>query len=893
MKPDRHKPLRDDVRRLGDLLGETLRAREGHAFLERVERVRALAKRARAGDARCFEALERELGDLPIDGAVPVARAFAHFLALANVAEQHHRGRRRRQHDVEPGGPSQRGSCDEAFARLRNAGIAPQALADAVCSMRVELVLTAHPTEILRRTHTQAYNRIAALLAALDRGDLTPGEREHADAGLAREIAILWQTSEVREEQVTPIDEVRAGLVVFEQTLWDAVPRFLRIADRALLAATGQRLPLRATPVTFGSWIGGDRDGNPAVTPEVTRIATWLARWQAADLYLHDIDALRSELSLATASRELQERTDGDREPYRALLRQVRDRLLATLQLADFMVTGSRADRSTSIEAPDGPYTSASELLEPLELCHRSLVATGNELIAAGRLADFLRRVATFGLTLARLDLRQESARHAEAVAWVLQAIGAATYDSASEHDRQRLLLEQLTRPESIRLVDLTFSGAPDTVRDVLETFRMAAELHSESLGAYVITMAARPSDVLAVEFLQQAAGAAHPQRVVPLFETGADLQSAGATLRTLFSIPWYRHRIGGRQEVMVGYSDSAKDTGRFAAAWSLYRAQEEIVGVARDAGVRLTLFHGRGGSVGRGGGPTYVAIQSQPPGSIDGTLRVTEQGEMIQAKFGLPDIALRTLEVYATATLEATLAPSAAATTGWRERMDQLAASARHAYRAIVFEHPRFVEYFRTATPEPELRTIHIGSRPARRPAAGGGVESLRAIPWQFAWTQTRLLLASWLGIEDALGGALARGEGAALREMYEQWAFFRAVIDLMEMVLAKADGRIAALYDRGLVAPDLQELGGDLRARLDRAIDGILAVTGHRTLAESNPVLRRSIDVRNPYVDPINLVQVELLRRLRAADGDDPRLHRAFVVTVNGIAAGMRNTG
>ncbi|HZR25566.1 MAG TPA: phosphoenolpyruvate carboxylase, partial [Vicinamibacterales bacterium] len=508
-------------------------------------------------------------------------------------------------------------------------------------------------------------------------------------------------------------------------------------------------------------------------------------------------------------------------------------------------------------------YLSQDELREPLLLCYRSLIDTGNELIARGRLTDILRRVATFGLVLARLDIRQDSARHAEAIDWL------------AKHPRERI------------------ESAPDTVRDVVDTFRAAAEIHPESLGAYVITMARRAEDVLAVDSLQRHAKTAHPQRIVPLFETADDLDAAPDVLRRLFAIPWYRQRIRGHQEVMVGYSDSAKDAGRFSAAWALYRAQEAIVRVCAEHNIRLTLFHGRGGSVGRGGGPTYLAIQSQPPGSVNGTLRVTEQGEMIQAKFGLRDIAARTLEIYTTATLDATLTPPVGPKPEWRACMDRLYDEGRSSYRAVVRDDPRFVAYFRQATPEPELRTINIGSRPARRPSGGGGVESLRAIPWQFAWTQTRLLLASWLGVDAALGTASARGDDALLAEMYDEWPYFRSTIDLMEMVLAKADARIAALYDRELVSADLQPVGHGMRDRLATAIAAILRVTRHRALVENNPVLRRSIDVRNPYVDPINLVQIELLRRLRRSTSDDERLHHAFVVTVNGIAAGLRNTG
>jgi phosphoenolpyruvate carboxylase len=664
------------------------------------------------------------------------------------------------------------------------------------------------------------------------------------------------------------------------------LPQYLRACDAALAAATGQRLPFDATVVHFGSWIGGDRDGNPNVTPEVTRQATWLARWEAAHLYLREITALRDELSLTAASTELRSRTGAATEPYRAILAEVRDRLLAT---RDWAAASLNSDKPAA--GALSPYLDAADLAAPLNMCLRSLLDTGNQAIAAGRLADLLRRVAAFGITLTRLDLRQEAARHAEAVDWIARTCGLGPYADAPEPDRQALLLRALEAAR-IAIDDLPLASASESVRDVLETFRMAARLHPESLGAYVITMAAVPSDVLAVEFLQAVAGNRHPQRVVPLFETADDLKRAGSVVDDLLALPWYRARVNGRQEVMVGYSDSAKDAGRFSAAWLLYLAQQDITATCDRHNVQLTLFHGRGGSIGRGGGPTYLAIQSQPPGSVRGEVRVTEQGEMIHAKFGLVDVAVRTLEVYTTATLDAMLLPQPPPKAEWTAAMEELAARARVAYRQVVYDDPQFLPYFRSATPEPELAMIHIGSRPQRRaPDAGSGVESLRAIPWQFAWTQSRLLLATWLGIEDALSHALGRGQGETLREMYEQWPFFKSTLDLIEMAIAKADGRVAAQYDR-LVPPDLRSVGEQLRDRLQRAADVVLTVTGHDELLKTNAVLRRSIDVRNPYVDPINLVQVELLRRLRAPDADE-RLRAAFAVTVNGIAAGMRNTG
>jgi phosphoenolpyruvate carboxylase len=882
MKDDPHTALRDDVRLVGHLFGDTLKSLEGEALFGLVEEVRALAKRAHGNDDLAFQALADRLRDLPISSTVPIARAFAQFLTLANIAEQHHRVRRRREYARGGEHGPQPGSCAEAFARWRAAGLSTDALARALGSLRIELVLTAHPTEIVRRTLQQAYRRIGDLLAVRDRSDLTPEEHDATLDDLRREIATIWQTEEVRERPVSPLDEVRGGLAVFEQTLWEALPRYMRQIDRAI----GEPLPLDAAPLRFGSWIGGDRDGNPNVTPEITRQASWMARWVAADLYAREIDALRAELSVGMASEELREMAGSAAEPYRAILRGVATRLRATL-----------AHAAAQIEPADGdqdlpPLLDADEFAAPLLACHRSLVATGNRLIAAGRLTDLLRRVAAFGLVLAPLDVRQEASRHTEAIAWIARVWKLGSFEEASEDERVAMLLREI-EGTTRTLGDLTVdqAGIPPSVRDVFDTFRMAAALPGGSLGAYVITMASCASDVLAVVLLQKLTEQPYPRRVVPLFETAADLQRAGAVIDALLSIPWYRARIAGHQEVMVGYSDSAKDAGRFAAAWSLYRAQEEVVAAGRRHGVSLTLFHGRGGSVGRGGGPTHLAIRSQPPGSIDGRLRVTEQGEMIQAKFGLVDIAVRTMEVYTTATLEATLTPGSEPTPEWRAAMDRLSELARASYRTVVYETPDFLDYFHCATPEPELRALRIGSRPPSR-HGGSGIESLRAIPWQFAWTQTRLLLPSWLGVEAALADSRDRGDDSLLRTMYERWPFFQSTVDLIEMVLAKADARIAAEYDRRLVPAHLQVIGGELRSRLARALAGILDVTGHRDPVETTPVLRRSIDVRNPYVDPINLVQIELLTRLRQSR-DAPELRRAFAVTVNGVAAGMRNTG
>ena len=864
--------LRDDVRMLGELLGETLRLRGGERFFETVERVRALAKR----DA---DVLPQVLRELPVAAAVPVARAFSHFLALANIAEQHHRVRRRREYQREGSRP-QPGSCEEAFARIISSGVSADALARAVSNLRIELVFTAHPTDITRRTIVQKHLRIADALAAQDRPDLTIFERDGTMDALRCEVVALWGTDDVRPRRPTPHEEIASGLLIFEQTVWNALPAFLRTLDRALRRTTSGSLEFDRGPIiTFGSWIGGDRDGNPLITPEVTRYAVVRARDTAVRLYRREIEALRLELSMTDATPELRERAGGAREPYRALMRELRDSL---------------PKPGDPLPTRDRPQRFSAAILDVLRLCCRSLSLTGQRPIVSGRLADLVRRTTAFGDTLVRLDVRQHAKRHAAALAAVTRARGEGDYGSWEEAQRQAFLRRALR--DRLAIPSELLQTSNDEVRDVFETLRAIAELPEDALGAYIISMTENPSDVLAAEYLQRQFGSS--LRVVPLFEEVDTLHRAGDMMRALYAIPEYAAAAEPRrqQEVMIGYSDSAKDGGRLAANWELYQAQEAVVAACRDAGTELTLFHGRGGSIGRGGGPTYLALRSQPPSSIQGRLRVTVQGEMIQAQFGLPDIAQRTLEVYTTATLDATLSTPPPVPQPWRDAMDRLAHRAHEVYRDVVYNDPRFVEYFRAATPEQELGAVPIGSRPARRPQGSEdhGVESLRAIPWVFAWTQTRLLLPSWLGTGEALGDAIERGELDLLRTMYRDWPFFGSTITLIEMAVAQAEPRIAAEYDRELVPDALRAVGESLRARLDRAATSLVRVIGASRLLEGNDVLRRLIELRNPYVDPINLVQIEVLRRLReGGDAADQELWRAFMVTANGIAAGMRNVG
>lgn len=875
--------LRDDVRLLGELLGHAIASDRGAAFIDCIEHIRELAKGVRAG-ATPWASLRDYLAALPQDDLVDVARAFNQFLNLANIAEQYHQIRTRvrseRGPDPEPD------MLGGVFARLREQGHDARQVAAALGDTAIELVLTAHPTEVIRRTLIRKYDGIAERLGELEAREGAAAE-ESATA-LARLVAEAWYSDEIRHEQPTPQDEAKWGFAVVENSLWVALPRFMNRLDRELAAVGADPLPLTATPIRFAIWMGGDRDGNPNVTAAVTREVLMLARWMAADLFLRDVEALQGQLSMVRATPELEALAgEHSREPYREVLRPLRDRLRRTLQWAEGLDPTAPADPSAIIFEQD-------DLLEPLRACHRSLMACGMEVIANGELLATLRRAACFGVHLVKLDIRQSADRHLE----VLDAITAhldirdaagASYGGWNEQERQRFLLAELKgkRPLFPRTWPMS-----ETVAEVLETCRVVAAQPAAAIGQYVISMAAQPSDVLAVLLLLRESGLAQPPPVVPLFETLDDLDRAPAVVDALLAIDWYRALISGHQHVMIGYSDSAKDAGQLAAAWAQYRAQEALTEVARRRGVRLTLFHGRGGAVGRGGGPAHAAILSQPPGSVAGSLRVTEQGEMIRFKFGLPELAEQSMALYTGATLEATLLPPPMPEPDWRDAMDRLAGRALASYREVVREDPEFVPLFRALTPERELGKLALGSRPARRRDTAD-VDSLRAIPWVFAWTQIRLMLPAWLGTDAALHQALDSGERELLAHMAEAWPFFRMQMDMLEMVLAKTDSALVRWYQQRLLADDRRALGEALCQRAEALTADLLALRGQGRLLERDAALRESISVRNTYLDPLHLLQAELLERSRRGGTPPAAVERALQVTMAGISSGLRNTG
>ncbi len=886
--------LREDVRLLGNFLGDTLKQQVGQELFDQVEHIREYAKGARDGDAEAEQQLAQLLQNLKDEDTLPLTRAFTHFLNFANIAEQYHGVRMRRQNQSHPEfelNPSN--SLQHLFKYCEQQKIGQDELFQAICQLKIELVLTAHPTEVSRRTLIQKYDDISRCLADLDQRKLTPIESAHLIAELKQHITSAWQTDEIRQKRPTPVDEAKWGFTTIEQTLWTAVPQFVRELDTLVQQQCGQRLPVDIAPVRFASWMGGDRDGNPNVTHDVTQKVLLLSRWKAADLFLKDMASLRWELSMQQCTPELAEAVNGHPEPYRERLRNLRDRLEHTLRWLDARLRGT-------VTNDTGVIHSTQELLEPLLACYASLSACKMQEIADGHLLDVIRRASCFGIELVKLDIRQESTRHRQAVSAITAYLGLGEFSTWSEQSKQTWLVQELAnkRPLLPHRPDLNKNDAlvNSDVQEVLATMRMLAEQPSESLGAYIISMAEYPSDVLAVMLLQKEAGVVTPLRVVPLFETLNDLDHAAETIDQLLNLPWYKQRIQGKHEVMIGYSDSAKDAGFMSANWAQYRAQEQLTEIAQKHAIQLTLFHGRGGSISRGGAPTHQALYAQPPGSIKGSIRVTEQGEMIRFKFGLEAIAVQNLEIYCAATLKATLLPPPKPQAAWRELMDQMTAESVQIYRQTVREHPEFVRYLRTVTPELELQMLPLGSRPAKRKVSGG-IESLRAIPWVFAWTQIRLMLPAWLGTGAALQRALEYQQQDTLMEMLEQWPYFQTLIDMLEMVLSKADRRIAQYYESHLTHdPALIELGESLRQRLSKAVETLLQLKTQSELLSENEVLDQSMRVRKTYLLPLHLLQAELMRRRRQyieqGQTQTPVDH-ALMVTIAGIAAGLRNTG
>ncbi|WP_261894830.1 phosphoenolpyruvate carboxylase [Vibrio cyclitrophicus] len=874
---EKYAALKSNVSMLGRLLGNTIQDAHGDVILEKVETIRKLSKSARAGNKADRDSLVEEIKNLPNEQLTPVARAFNQFLNLTNMAEQYHTiSRHCEEHVCEPD------VLQSLFSKLNQNDISKLDAAQAVRDLNIELVLTAHPTEITRRTMINKLVKINECLSKLELSDLSHKERVKTERRLEQLIAQGWHSDVIRQQRPTPLDEAKWGFAVVENSLWEAVPDFLREMDGRLKGYLDEGLPIDARPVHFSSWMGGDRDGNPFVTHTITKEVLRLSRWKAADLYLGDVNELITELSMTKCNDAVRELAGDEHEAYRAILKSLRTLLNNTLEVLDAKLHDTEVPKKETLQNIDQLWT-------PLYACYQSLHECGMGVIADGSLLDTLRRLKAFGVHLVRLDVRQESTRHSDVLSELTRYLGIGDYDQWSEQDKIAFLTNELSSKRPLLPRDWEPS---EQVKEVLDTCKVIAAQPREAFGAYVISMARTASDVLAVHLLLQECGCPYRMDVCPLFETLDDLNNSEAVMKQLMSIDLYRGFIQNHQMVMIGYSDSAKDAGVMSAGWAQYDAMDKLVKVCEEEGIELTLFHGRGGTVGRGGAPAHAALLSQPPKSLKGGLRVTEQGEMIRFKLGLPDVAVNSFNLYASAILEANLLPPPEPKQEWRDLMEVLSQVSCEAYRNVVRGEEKFVPYFRQATPELELGKLPLGSRPAKR-NPNGGVESLRAIPWIFSWSQNRLVLPAWLGAGEAIQYSVDQGHQALLEEMCREWPFFSTRLGMLEMVYSKCNMEIAKYYDQRLVDEELLPLGELLREQLQKDIKAVLNVENNENLMQSDPWGLESIRLRNIYVEPLNMLQAELLYRTRKCETPPAELEEALMVTIAGIAAGMRNTG
>ncbi len=912
---DKDLPLREDIRLLGRLLGETVRAQEGEDVFELVEKIRRLSIRFhRDEDLAARRELEHVLDSLPAQQTSQIVRAFSYFSHLANIAEDQHHIRRARAHAIQ-GSPPRRGSLGYSLAQAQTSGLGPKRLKAFFDSALVSPVLTAHPTEVRRKSTIDREVEIADLIAARSRQDETPEEMAAGEEALRRAILTLWQTSVLRISKLSALDEVDNALAFYDHTFLRALPKvYGEIEDRlAALDPAAERIEI--TPfLVMGSWIGGDRDGNPFVTAEVTRKTLRRQASKAFVFYLGQLHALGGELSmamrivsaspalLALAEASPDKAPERQDEPYRRSIAGMYARMAATGKKL-----GTLGAVSPPPVADAEPYGSAGEFAADLDVIDRSLRENGSKILAEGRLRQLRRAVSVFGFHLASLDLRQNSEVHERTIGeWLAVAFPGLVYGEKAEAERIEILRRELT---DVRLLASPYIDYSDESRTELAVFVAAAEgkrLFGEScVRNCIISKAASVSDILEAAVLCKEAGlvcadGASRINIVPLFETIADLRAAARVMDDALSLPEYRALARSRgdvQEVMLGYSDSNKDGGFVTSGWELYKAEIELVRVFAKHGVGLRLFHGRGGSVGRGGGPSYEAILAQPGGAVQGRIRITEQGEIIASKYLNPDVGRRNLEVLAAATLEASLlAPAhAAPNEKYLAAAEELSQAAFAAYRALVYETPGFETYFWTSTVISEISTLNLGSRPASRKTTRS-IEDLRAIPWVFSWAQCRLMLPGWYGFGAAVKSFLAAhgDEGLTLlRAMVRDWPFFQTLLSNMDMVLAKSSLPIASRYAELTPDPELRNhIFGRIRAEWHDCARYLNAILEQTEFLSTNPLLARSIRNRFPYLDPLNHIQVELMRLMRANQASEKAL-RAIQITINGISAGLRNSG
>jgi len=915
---DKEKPLRSDVRFLVNLLGETLIEQEGRRIFDIVEKMRFLTKEMRRDYVRDLkEELVSTIRGLSHDELYKVTRAFTIYFKLVNIAEQNHRIRRRREYKfVSDIADSEEGSIESMFKQLTEMGISFKKLTELLDRMSIELVLTSHPTEVNRHIVLEKFRHISILVKELDNPLLNPNERERIEKEILAEIVGVWQTEEVPPYKISPLDEARNVLYYFKETIFDALTNIYDELENQIKNHYEVEAIKVPNFLRFGSWVGGDRDGNPFVTHEVTYGVLRMQKNLALERYVEEIKQIKRQLSssakIVSVNLELLESIESDRksiseeteiknpsEFYRAKLENVHRKLLNTISV----------NEGRELQA-GCYYSNRDELLIDLCLIDKSLRENRGERLANSGLKKLIRKVEIFGFHLAKLDIRQHSSLHSTAISEITESIKLINYRDMNEDERFNWLSDEL---QSLRPLIPQWLTLSEETTEVLETMRWIRrsllEISPEAIDTYIVSMTEGASDVLEVLLLAKEAGlfiadknySISSLNIVPLFETIEDLRRAPEIMRKLYSNAVYAKYLNSRgniSEIMIGYSDSSKDGGLICASWESYKAQRALKRVAEEFKIRQKLFHGRGGTVSRGGGPTNEAILARPPGTVDGLIKITEQGEVIYSNYSLPEIAEDNLELVTSAVILATLQEQEIKPE-WEEIMDEISRNARQIWRDLVYEDPDFFSYFRQATPISIIEQMGLGSRPAKRRQTKS-IEDLRAIPWVFSWTQNRHLLTGLYSVGSALDGFIRKNEDVnlrILRDMYKNWRFFKSHIDNIQMNIAKADMWIALEYSF-LVKP--REVGKRIFERIRNEYrlteDVILKITEQERILNNKPFIQKSIELRDPYVDSLSYIQVGLLRRLSKGDfleGEESNLIDNLKLSINGISAGMKNTG
>ena len=882
------KLLRENVRYLGNILGKVIKEQEGQKFFELVEKVRKLSKanKTNINNKQSYRKVIRTIKNLNPKNTFKVTRAFTHFMNLINLAESIDASRSLNEYENNKKKINNSNLfIEEIFEDLfNNKNISENRIYDHAKNLNIGIVLTAHPTEVKRRTLIQKYHTITEILEQRDLLKNYPSKIKILDKKLFDELTIVWNTDDLKRVKPSPFDEARWGLAIIEDSLWDTIPKVYRRLNSIFVQNMDKGLPKNFNPIEFGSWMGGDRDGNPNVTAKVTKEVILLSRWEAAKLYEKSLTKIIRSYSMEKCSKKILRTVGKSYEPYRLFLRPLRDKMRKTHRMIEqHLVNKKPLDQKMLLRERE-------EILKPLRVVRESLEQNNNENLASGELLDLMRRAKCFGINLARLDIRQESSRHSQLIGELVKRKYNKDYLRFSENEKIKFLKSKLNSSKNI-INEFKFKNKEN--KEVWDTFNVLSQEPDECLGAYVISMTSSASDILSVSFLQKEAKIKNKLRVVPLFETLEDLINAKPIMENLFSQKWYRKLTNHKQEVMIGYSDSSKDAGKMCASWHQYKAQEEIVKLAKKYKIEIVFFHGRGGSAGRGGGPILATLRSLPPNSVNGKIRITDQGEVIQQKYGYEPLAKYNLCSYIGAVAEASLNPPPNPKDTWRSLIEKMSDISKSAYRKNINQNSDFIKYFKTVTPHISLGKLSIGSRPSKRKNVDN-IKSLRAIPWVFAWTQIRLMLPAWLGSTEALRYANIKEFRKTLYDMERNWPFFNSMLDMLDMVLSKVDPDISKIYEEYLADEKLKRVGKKLRFQFDM-INKLNKEITPKEIMKIRKQFRSSVIVRNIYSEVLNIIQPIVMKKIKSKKNSLDRkfLNDALLTSIAGISAAMKNTG